>query len=224
MPLWMAVPAAGAALAAVAGCAETGRSSGPELTGEPVAMATIEGPAARDALVDGRRGAAIPLGAADSVYELRPGDVINVIVWNRPELSLELTVAPDGRIQYPLVGEVQAAGRTLPGLERVMTERLVEHLFAPQVSVSLQQLRSFRIYVTGEVLRPGMFELNGPVTVVQAIAMAGGFTAFASPRQVLIYNPQQPDAARRAFDFTRFLDEPDMPDIVMTPGDTVIVR
>ncbi len=176
-------------------------------------------PAAIDA-AGGEPGAIADLEA----YRLRPGDVVAISVWNNPELSRSVPIAPDGQLQFPFVGEVDAAGRTLTDIERAVTAGLAEQLVSPQVSVALEQLRSYRIYVTGQVTRPGAFDLDGPVSAVQAIAMAGGLTPFASRTDILLYNPGRDGERRRVFDYDRFLADPAAADVVMSPGDTLIVR
>lgn len=200
-----------ALVAALTACAGTGpRSAGDEVAGTETAV----------------HGGPEPLPPAASsleTYRLRAGDVLRVSVWNNTELSREVTVGPDGTFQYPFAGEIEAAGRTLPELERTLSERLAAQVVSPQVSVSLAELRSYRIYVTGQVTRPGAFDLDGPVSVVQAIAMAGGFTPFASHSDILLYNPVR-DSERRRFDYTRFLAEPAAEDALLAPGDTLIVR
>jgi polysaccharide export outer membrane protein len=156
-------------------------------------------------------------------HRLRAGDVVRISVWNNAELSREVTIGPDGTFQYPFAGEIEASGRTLAELERTLSERLAAQVVSPQVSVSLAELRSYRIYVTGQVTRPGAFDLHGPVSVVQAIAMAGGFTPFAARSDVLLYNPVR-DAEPQRFDYRRFLADPAAEDALLAPGDTLIVR
>jgi polysaccharide export outer membrane protein len=187
-------------------------------------VAELGGETARAAPAPDVGGETDRVAASDlEVYRLRAGDVVQISVWNNAELSREVTVAPDGAFQFPFVGEIEAAGRTLPELESVMREQLTPHVVSPQVSASLTELRSYRIYVTGEVTRPGAFDLYGPVSVVQAIAMAGGFTPFASRSDILLYNPVQ-DGERRRFDYRRFLSDPAAADALLAPGDTLIVR
>jgi polysaccharide export outer membrane protein len=156
-------------------------------------------------------------------HRLRAGDVVRISVWNNAELSGEVTIGPDGTFQYPFAGEVEASGRTLAELERTLSERLAAQVVSPQISVSLAELRGYRIYVTGQVTRPGAFDLHGPVSVVQAIAMAGGFTPFAARSDVLLYNPVR-DAEPQRFDYRRFLADPAAEDALLAPGDTLIVR
>lgn len=156
--------------------------------------------------------------------ELGPGDVVKIFVWKQPELSQTVTISPAGKIHYPLIGEVQAAGVTMNELTHRLEQELRRHLRDPQVTASLQEVHSYRIYVTGEVLRPGMFQPRGAVTLVQAIAMAGGFTAFASRKDIKVYNRFH-RRGRVHFDYEAFVSGAEnSEDIVLIPGDTVIVR
>jgi len=156
--------------------------------------------------------------------QLGPGDIISVFVWKNPELSQEISVSPDGNISYPLIGEIQAAGITVDGLRKTIEREFRKHLRDPQVTVSLRQVRSYNVFVTGEVMSPGLFQPTGAVTVVQAIAMAGGFTAFASRNDIIVYNRFN-RKSRLAFDYDSFIaGKTEVEDFVLIPGDTVIVR
>lgn len=156
--------------------------------------------------------------------QLGPGDVIRIFVWKNPELSQDVSVSPDGNISYPLIGEIQAAGITVGGLRKVIEREFRKHLKDPQVTVSLQDARSYKVFVTGEVMSPGMFQLTGPITVVQSIAMAGGFTAFATRNNITVYNRFY-RKSRLSFDYDGFVaGKPEAGDFVLIPGDTVIVR
>ncbi len=162
--------------------------------------------------------------AAPTDFNLGPGDVLSVSVWKQPSLTLVLPVTPDGSINYPLIGQVRAAGLTVKQLELLLTERLREHVREPQVTVTLSEARSYRVYVVGEVAHPGEFEVKAPVTVLQAIAMAGGFTPFASRARVVVVS-RTPGEPRRAFDYEAFVNEKKGADnFVLSPGDTVVVR
>jgi len=170
-------------------------------------------------LIQARSASSVP-----KTYVLQPGDVVNVVVIDNPDLSKSAVVGPDGKIRYPLVGDVTARGRTLRQLESSLLAGLSKTIVAAQVSVSLGELRSYRIFVDGEVVDPGEFLTDGPVSVVQAISLAGGFTAFASRSNVIIYNPLRDNGQRIVFNYDLFLRSKNQPDLFLLPGDTVIVR
>ncbi|MGB5835272.1 MAG: polysaccharide biosynthesis/export family protein, partial [Thiohalocapsa sp.] len=112
-------------------------------------------------------------------YGLQPGDVIRVSVWREEQLDQGVLVRPDGGISFPLAGDLDAEGKTIDEVTAAIAERLSEFIPNPVVTVSLQENTGNRIYVTGRVNQPGVFLINRPVDVMQALAMAGGLTPFA---------------------------------------------
>jgi len=168
-----------------------------------------------------RSNLAFPPGTAP-VLPVGPGDRLQVTVFDNPDLSQTVTVGPDGAFRYPLVGRIRARGRSLGQIEAALTSGLSENIVDPQVTVGLVEVRGYQIFVQGEVLRPGVFEVDGPVTVTQALAMAGGFTAFTTRDRILVYNPTR--AGRRfLFDYDAFITNPDARDVALLPGDSIIV-
>ncbi len=156
-------------------------------------------------------------------FQLGAGDVIRIFVWNHPNLSMNVPINPNGTINYPLIGELKAAGLTETDFEKIISEKIRKHLKNPLVSVTLTELNSYRVYVNGEVLRSGSFSVKAPLTVTQAIAMAGGFTPFADKSDILIFNPV--DGRRIHFDFNDFIRQnPGVRDIFLKTGDTVFVN
>jgi polysaccharide export outer membrane protein len=119
-------------------------------------------------------------------FHLGPGDVVEVVVWENPGLSRTVPVRPDGAISLPLINEVNAAGLTPLELRDVLGQRFTQYVDHPVVSVIVQQIHSARVLVMGEVSKPGRFEIQGPTTVLDAIALAGGFTEFASKSDVIL--------------------------------------
>lgn len=158
-------------------------------------------------------------------YRLGPGDQVSVSVWKHESLSLALTIAPDGKINYPLAGEIHSSGLTLLELQDRIAGGLREHLRNPQVSVTLQDARSYRVYVLGEVMQPGKQVLDGETSLIQSIAMAGGFTPFAETENIVVYRPAADSGNRIKFNYKRFIKhDPEMPDIKLRAGDTIIVN
>jgi polysaccharide export outer membrane protein len=113
-------------------------------------------------------------------YIIGPEDVLDIVVWKETQLSKVSTVRPDGKISLPLIGDIQASGLTPLALQNDITKRLSDFKQSPEVSVIVQQVNSYNVYVAGEVTHPGKYKLNTPTTVLQAISLAGGFTTFAS--------------------------------------------
>ena len=157
-------------------------------------------------------------------FRLGAGDVLNVFIWKHKELSTIVTVRPDGKINYPLIGEIEAKGLTLGEFEERINKQLKQQIQDPQVTVILEATHSFRIFVLGEVMQPGVFDLKGPVTVIQALAMARGFTTFASRNKVFIVSPGRSGEQRIPFSYSKFVQGEDTnQNVMLRPGDTVIV-
>ncbi len=128
-----------------------------------------------------------PSGGEKTPYLIGPSDILAITVWKNPELSLsQVPVRPDGRISAPLVNDVQAAGLTTDQLKQVLTEKLAEYVTAPEVTVVVVQINSRRVYVLGEVQRPGPVPLTLDMRVLDAISYAGGFGTFADKESVKI--------------------------------------
>jgi polysaccharide export outer membrane protein len=123
---------------------------------------------------------------ADSQYVIGKEDILSVQVWREPELSRLVAVRPDGNISLPLVGEVAAAGKTPLELQRNLAELLDKYMTAPGVSVIVQDTRSQRFSIIGQVTRPGTYPLSKPMTVLDALALAGGFRDFAKGEKMFI--------------------------------------
>ena len=119
-------------------------------------------------------------------YRIAAEDVLDISVWREPDLQKQVIVRPDGGISMPLIGDVKAAGRTTAELETLLVTKLSTYIPDAVVTVSVVQLRGLRIYVTGQVRRPGQFEVGRYIDVLQAITLAGGFTAFANKNKVQI--------------------------------------
>jgi polysaccharide export outer membrane protein len=120
-------------------------------------------------------------------YRIGAEDVVEVTVWKNPDLSREVTVLPDGKISLPLIGDIQAAGRTPNHLMADITEKLdAYYKEPPKVSVIVKEIKSFDIYVLGDVTTPGKQEVKPGTSFLQAIALAGGFTEFAKTRKIIL--------------------------------------
>lgn len=157
-------------------------------------------------------------------YEIGVGDVLQVFVWKEPDLSRDVTVHPDGNVSVPLLGEVRAAGRPPAEVSRELQERLARFIAAPVVTVSLAQANSARFFVIGQVAAAGAFPLTGRMTVLQGLALAGGFREFAKTDRILILRqgPGQPTAI--SINYKKFeAGEELSKNIALRPGDTIVV-
>ena len=126
-------------------------------------------------------------------YRIGREDVLEVVVWHEPELTRVVPVRPDGKISLPLAGEIDAAGKTPAELQKGLTKALSPYIQDTAVAVLVREINGARVFVLGEVTRPGGFPLRGPMTVMQAIAVAGGRSEFAGDE--VVWLRQKPDGA-----------------------------
>jgi polysaccharide export outer membrane protein len=160
-------------------------------------------------------------GAEEVEYTIGPSDVLQVIVWKEPELSRELTVRFDGMVTMPLVGDLRASGRTPAQLAQTLADGLRRFVEVPRVTVSVSQAKSAHFYVVGQVQKSGEFPLAGPTTVLQALALAGGFKDFAKTESIVIIRRNQ---AVVPVNYKRIADGRDVSqNVVLGPGDTILV-
>ncbi|AUX42147.1 sugar ABC transporter substrate-binding protein [Sorangium cellulosum] len=163
--------------------------------------------------------------SATSAYVVGPGDVLEVRAWKNEALSRRVTVRPDGFITVPLVGDVMAAGRTgMTIAEEIESQAARYYNERPLVSVEVAELHSYRIYVMGEVSRPGEFTPRAQITVLQALALAGGFTRFADPDEVVIVRRDVRGERMIPFAFDEVVGKGDLRgDLPLQTNDTVVV-
>ncbi|HUL36769.1 MAG TPA: polysaccharide biosynthesis/export family protein [Thermodesulfobacteriota bacterium] len=163
--------------------------------------------------------------AADSnQYVIGPEDVLYIHVWREDALSRTVPVRLDGNISLPLVHEVKAAGLTPLKLNESLTERFKEFIENPNVSVTVMEANSFKVYVSGQVKNPGVYRLRSETTVLQIIPMAGGFGDWANQKKILILRKENGKEKRIIVNYKKLLkgDAPDS-NIVLKGGDTIIV-
>jgi polysaccharide export outer membrane protein len=154
-------------------------------------------------------------------YVIGLGDVLRITVWKEPDLTGEATVRPDGMITVPLLGDVPAAGRRPNELAAGLVADLQRYVESPRVTVSVIQATSARIYVVGQMLRPGEFPLAGRMTVLKALALAGGFKEFARPESIVIVREDQTVIP---FNYKRVADGKDVSqNVLLAAGDTIVV-
>ena len=122
----------------------------------------------------------------DRDYRLGPEDLVEVFVWKEPDLTTTVAVRPDGRISLPLTNELQASGQTVTELQGEITKRLARFIANPVVNVMVKEVKSPKISVLGEVKKPDVYKMLQKLSVLDAIALAGGFTEFAKPEKVVV--------------------------------------
>src|ERR1700704_3146697 len=133
---------------------------------------------------DKKPAAQAPTIINDQEYRLGPGDKLRIEVYKDPQLSQSVQVRPDGKITLPLVGDMEATGRTPIELRDTIAKSLKDYINNPTVTVIVVEALASQIFVMGEVTHPGTMQLHGPTTILQALAMAGGFKEFANTKDV----------------------------------------
>jgi len=185
------------------------------------ALAGMQGSLAQEAA---KSAPAQPAAAAvaDAGYKIGPQDVLKVDVWKEPEITRVVPVRPDGKISLPLLNDVQASGLTAMELANTITEGLKKFINNPQVTVTVTEINSRRVYVTGEVTRPGAFPLLPNMTALQALTSAGGFTQFANPKKIYVLRTENGKQTKLPFNYKDVVNGK-ANDINLLPGDTIVV-
>lgn len=157
-------------------------------------------------------------------YEVQPGDLLHVSVWKEEDLDLDVLVRPDGGFSFPLAGDVRAAGKTVEELRQEITDRLVRFIPDLFVTVSVLEINGNKIYVIGQVNRPGAFVVNPRVDVMQALTLAGGTTAFASTNGIFVLRRDRGQQRTLPFRFDDVVNGKRLEqNILLQSGDVVVV-
>lgn len=161
----------------------------------------------------------------DAPYTVKPGDTLLVSVWKEPELQHKVLVEPDGTFTFPLCGQIDAHDKTVAQLQQQISTHLAHYITDPVVTVSLQKIAGNRIYVIGQVSKPGAFVVNPRVDVIQAIAMAGGTTPFASLGNIKIIRRTAGGGQQALpFDYNDVVHGNDLSqNVTLEAGDVVVV-
>lgn len=158
-------------------------------------------------------------------YEVGAGDMLSIYVYKEPELSRVLPVRPDGKLALPLIGDITATGFTAAQLQATVNQLYEKYFENPAVTIMVQEARSKRFNVVGEVQKPGTFTLTQPTTVLDSLALAGGFHSFAKPKKVYVLRPLENGKVQRIpFNYVRVIKgESPQENILLQSGDTVVV-
>jgi polysaccharide biosynthesis/export protein len=165
-----------------------------------------------------------PLIPIQPLYVIQPSDMLEIFVWKEPELSRTVLVRPDGRISFPLIQDLNAAGMTAAELKEKVEELLKDYLEAPNVTVIVDAIRNYKFYVTGEVNNPSSFISEQPVTVLQALAMAGGLKDFADKGGIQVVRTYGREHVYLEFNYRDVIrGRRTQQNIILRPGDVVVV-
>ena len=154
-------------------------------------------------------------------FELGIGDVIHVSVWREQELTQNAVVRPDGKVSLPLAGEIEVAGKTAVATQALIRERLRQFIVDPQVAVSVLEIHSRQVFITGQVQRPGAYPLLGSVNILQLIASAGGLTPFAHRKDIIVLDTGNRVLTR--FNYQSAIKGKAKQLQQLHPGDTVVI-
>jgi polysaccharide biosynthesis/export protein len=160
----------------------------------------------------------------DATFIIGNDDVLAINVWKEPDISRSIPVRSDGKISLPLVGEVQAAGQTPLALEKDIASKLKNYISEPEVTVMVQQVNSQKFNILGQVVRPGAYVIANSPTVLDAIALAGGFRDFAKQKSIYVLRQGPNGETRLPFNYKEVVQGKNMSqNITLQPRDTIIV-
>jgi polysaccharide export outer membrane protein len=166
-----------------------------------------------------------PVSATDDPdYEIGAGDMLNISVWREPDVSGTVPVRPDGKISLPLLSDVPAAGSTPAKLAATITERLRQYLTDPRVTVIVTAANSRRIYLIGEVMRPGAIPMLPNMTLLQALSTSGGFNQFANIKKMYVLRVDSGKQVKIPINYKAAISgsAPEQ-NLMLRPGDTIVV-
>jgi polysaccharide export outer membrane protein len=157
-------------------------------------------------------------------YRLQPGDTIDVAVWKEPELQKLIVVRPDGKFSFPLAGEIAATNRTVSQVQKEIETRLKAYIPEPVVTVSITEIGGNRVYVIGQVTKPGAYIMNPQLNVLQALSLAGGTTPFASLNDIMVMRAGSAGKRVMKFEYSDVSRGKNLEqNVMLEAGDVVIV-
>jgi polysaccharide biosynthesis/export protein len=216
---------------AIGSCFVVGLALTAHLGGQTAALQAANGGIPTADPSSGQSDSAPGDGHVDGAYVIGDDDVLSISVWKELDLTKVIPVRSDGKISLPLVGDVQAAGRTPAQLADDLTAALRGFITDPQVTVIVQEIKSRNFNILGQVIKPGSYPLTTDTTVVDAVALAGGFRDFAKKKAIYVVR-QGPNGTeiRLPFNYEDFIKgkkgkkgKHPMPDIQIKPHDTIVV-
>ena len=187
------------------------------LAASTAAAARAQSPAAAAADIVARAPVEPPSG-----FLIGPDDVLSIVFWRNTDMTMQVTVRPDGNISLPLLNDVRAAGLTPVDLRARLIAESKRYFENPNVTVIVHQINSRKVFITGQIVKPGAYALTAPTTVLQLISMAGGLKDFADSRRITIVRRDGAHVVSLAFNYKDIGRNPDQ-NIDLRPGDTVVV-
>ena len=176
-------------------------------------------PAASAAAPNAPKGVAVPTD-----YVIGPDDQLSVLFWRDKDMSADVTVRPDGKITLPLLNDIQAAGLSPDQLREKVTAEAKRYVEDPQPSIVVKQINSRKVFITGQVAKPGPYQIMAPTTVLQLISMAGGLTEYAHGKKISIMRTENGRQIAYHFNYNDIAAGKNMrQNIELKPGDTIVV-
>jgi polysaccharide biosynthesis/export protein len=174
------------------------------------------------------KGTPIPVDiqseAIGDSYVIGPGDVLDISLWRDDALVRQVVVLSDGKISFPLVGEVGAAGKTIAELKKDVADKLIDYVPDPVISIEVKQSNSMVIYVTGRVNNPNRFPVNANITVLQGLSTAGGLNPFAKRNKIKVFRQEGGRTKVFPFKYDEVTDGKSLEqNIVLKRGDVIVV-
>ena len=162
--------------------------------------------------------------AREGDYKLHAGDSITVSVWKELELQRKVIIRPDGRFSFPLAGEVQAAGRSADEVRTELEGALKQYIPEAVVAVMVEDVSGNRVYVIGQVNKPGMYVMNPQLTVIQALSLAGGGTPFAKLDRITVIRGKGTAQKTMPFRYDQVVEGKSLQqNVTLESGDVVLV-
>jgi len=186
--------------------------------------------AAQQAVVPAQQVAEAPVNAPASVplpagYTIGTDDVLSIVFWRDKDMSADVVVRPDGKISLPLLNDVDAAGLTPDQLRAKLTEAASKFVTEPNATVVVKEIKSRKVFITGNVAKPGPYPLNGDMTVLQLVAVAGGLLEYADAKNIMVMRNESGRQQSFKFNYNDVTHQKHLEqNISLKPGDTVVVR
>jgi len=166
----------------------------------------------------------VPAATVDADYKIGAQDVLRIDVWKEPDITRTIPVRPDGKISLPLLSDIQAAGLTSHELGTSITKGLEKYINNPQVTVTVMEINSRRVYLTGEVNHPGAIPLLPNMTVLQALSSGGGFTQFAKLKSIYVMRTEDGKQVKHPFNYKEVVKgNLAEQNILLQPGDVIVI-
>ncbi len=173
---------------------------------------------------EARAEAAVPDIRPAPLYVIQSNDILEIFVWKEPDLTRKVLVRPDGRISFPLVQDMVASGISPGELKEQIEKKLKDYIDSPNVTIIIEAIQSYRVFVTGKVQKPGGMNVEKPITVLQALALAGGFQEYAKPSEMAVIRNYGDENIVFKFDYGEVIKGKNSnQNILLRSGDVVVV-